>query len=260
MSDAGRPVRRASTAIADPVGGSPMRTPATVVTICVATVLLETGRVPMQEPETTLRLEAPAGVVEIRAACRDGRVESVELTNVPAFAAHLGAPLEVRGLGSIAVDVAFGGMWYAIADADGLGFAIERHEAGELSRVGELIRVAAREQLSCVHPENTEIAGVSIVQIAEPWQGVGAVTKNAGRLELRDRYGVVRAHGRAARARTDEGRRRDDARVRDRLDVRRPHRRGDDRRRRARDRAGDPRQRVHHRDHRALRRPGRSVP
>src|SRR5471032_2051662 len=67
-------------------------------TICVATVLLETGRVVMQEPETTLRLEAPAGVVEIRATCRDGRVESVELTNVPAFAAHLSAPLEVGGL------------------------------------------------------------------------------------------------------------------------------------------------------------------
>src|SRR5207302_3333539 len=68
-------------------------------TICVATVLLETGRVPMREPETVLRLEAPAGVVEIRAACRDGRVESVELTNVPAFAGELSAALEVEQLG-----------------------------------------------------------------------------------------------------------------------------------------------------------------
>src|SRR3954447_24252328 len=58
-------------------------------TICVATVLLETGRIPMREPETLLRLEAPAGVVEVRAACRDGRVQSVELTNVPSFVAHL---------------------------------------------------------------------------------------------------------------------------------------------------------------------------
>jgi proline racemase len=148
-------------------------------TICVATVLLETGRVAMLEPETTLRLEAPAGVVEIRAACRNGRVESVELTNVPAFVAHLGASLEVEELGTITIDVAFGGMWYAIADAAELGFAIEPPEARELSRVGELIRAAAREQLSCVHPENPEIAGVSIVQIAEPWQGVGAVTRNA---------------------------------------------------------------------------------
>src|SRR6266404_6587252 len=164
-------------------------------TICVATVLLETGRVAMLEPETTLRLEAPAGVVEIHAACRNGRVESVELTNVPAFAAHLGASLEVTSLGTITVDVAFGGMWYAIADAAELGFAIEPREARELSRVGELIRAAAREQLPCVHPENPEIAGVSIVQIAEPWQGVGAVTKNA----------VVVAPGRLDRSATGTG-------------------------------------------------------
>ena len=164
-------------------------------TICVATVLLETGRVPMHEPETTLRLEAPAGVVEIRAACRNGRVESVELTNVPAFAAHLGASLEVDERGTITVDVAFGGMWYAIADAAELGFAIEPREARELSRVGELIRAAAREQLPCVHPENAEIAGVTIVQIAEPWKGVGAVTKNA----------VVVAPGRLDRSATGTG-------------------------------------------------------
>jgi proline racemase len=148
-------------------------------TICVATVLLETGMVEMREPETTLRLEAPAGAVEVTAACRDGRCETVELTNVPCFADRLGAPLEVEGVGTIEVDLAFGGMWYAIADAQELGFALEPGEARELSRVGELIRLAAREQLPCVHPENAEIAGVSIVQIAGPWRGVGAVTKNA---------------------------------------------------------------------------------
>src|SRR6266581_7965257 len=67
-------------------------------TICVATVLLETGMVEMREPETTLRLEAPAGVVQVRAACRDGRCVTVELTNVPCFADRLDAQLEVAGL------------------------------------------------------------------------------------------------------------------------------------------------------------------
>jgi proline racemase len=148
-------------------------------TICVATVLLETGMVEMHEPETVLRLEAPAGIVEVKAACRDGRCESVELTNVPSFADRLAAPLEVEGIGTIDVDVAYGGMWYAIAGARELGFALEPSEARELARVGELIRLAAREQLECVHPENSEIAGVSIVEIAGAWQGVGAVTKNA---------------------------------------------------------------------------------
>ncbi|MGH2933803.1 MAG: proline racemase family protein [Gaiellaceae bacterium] len=164
-------------------------------TICVATVLLETGMVEMREPETTLRLEAPAGVIEVTARCKDGRCESVELTNVACFADRLDAPLEVQGLGTIAVDVAFGGMWYAIADAAALGFALEPSEARELSLTGDAIRVAAREQLPCAHPENPEIAGVSIVEIAEPWRGVGETTKNA----------VVVAPGRLDRSATGTG-------------------------------------------------------
>ena len=103
-------------------------------TICTATVLLETGMVEMREPETVLRLEAPGGVVEVRAACRDGRCESVEFENVACFADRLDAALEVEGMGTITVDVAYGGMWYAIADAAALGFAIEPSEARELSR------------------------------------------------------------------------------------------------------------------------------
>ena len=164
-------------------------------TICVATVLLETGMVEMIEPVTTLRLEAPGGPIDITAGCRAGKVEWVELENVPCFADRLDAPLEVDGLGTLAVDVAYGGMWYAIADAHALGFALEPSEARDLCRVGEQIRVAAREQLPCVHPENPDIAGVSIVQLAEPWRGVGAVTKNA----------VVVAPGRLDRSATGTG-------------------------------------------------------
>ncbi len=155
-------------------------------TICVTIVLLEEGLVPMREPETVLRLEAPAGVVEVRAACRDGRVESVELTNVVSHARLLDATLEVAGVGTLTVDVAFGGMWYAIADAAALGFAIEPSEARELCDAGERIRLAATEQLT---PD------VSIVQIAEPWQGVGAVSRNA----------VVIAPGRLDRSATGTG-------------------------------------------------------
>ena len=164
-------------------------------TICTATVLLETGMVEMREPETVLRLEAPGGVVEVRATCRDGRCESVELTNVPAFADRLEAPVEVEGIGTVAVDVAYGGMWYAIASAQALGFAIEPDEARDMSLTGERIRSAAREQLPCVHPENPGIAGISIVQIAGPWQGVGRVSRNA----------VVIAPGRLDRSATGTG-------------------------------------------------------
>ncbi len=164
-------------------------------TICTVTVLFETGMIAMQEPETVVRLEAPGGVVEARATCREGRCESVEFTNVPCFVEQLDAQLEVEELGTLNVDVAYGGMWYAIADANALGFAIEPEEAFDLSLAGELIRAAAREQLTCVHPENPEIAGVSIVQIAAPWQGVGQVTRNA----------VVVAPGRLDRSATGTG-------------------------------------------------------
>jgi proline racemase len=155
-------------------------------TICVATVLLETGMAEMTEPETVLRLEAPAGVVEVRCQCRDGRVESVELTNVPSYAIHLDATLEVEGVGTIAVDVAFGGMWYAIADASALGYELVPSEAHDLCVAGEAIRIAAREQLS---------GDVSIVQLAETWQGVGAVSRNA----------VVISPGRLDRSATGTG-------------------------------------------------------
>jgi proline racemase len=164
-------------------------------TICVATVLLETGMIAMREPETTLRLEAPAGVVEVTARCHAGKCESVELTNVRSFADRLDAPLEVEGLGTLTVDVAFGGMWYAIADAAALGFELEPGEARELCEAGERIRAAAREQLPCAHPENPAIAGVSIVQLAGPWQGVGEVSRNA----------VVVAPGRLDRSATGTG-------------------------------------------------------
>jgi trans-L-3-hydroxyproline dehydratase len=164
-------------------------------TICTTTVLLETGMVEMREPETIVRLEAPGGVVEARAVCRAGRCESVEFTNVPCFADQLDARVEVEGMGTVSVDVAYGGMWYAIADAQALGFAIEPHEARDLSFAGEQIRMAARDQLSCIHPENPQIAGVSVVQIAEPWRGVGKVTRNA----------VVVAPGRLDRSATGTG-------------------------------------------------------
>jgi hypothetical protein len=134
-------------------------------------------------------------IVEARAACRHGKCESVEFTNVPCFVGELDAQVEVEGLGTVTVDVAYGGMWYAIADAQALGFEITPEEARDLSFAGERIRAAARDQLECVHPENPAIAGVSIVQIAEPWRGVGEVTKNA----------VVVAPGRLDRSATGTG-------------------------------------------------------
>ncbi|HEX4240065.1 MAG TPA: proline racemase family protein [Steroidobacteraceae bacterium] len=147
-------------------------------TIASVTVLLETGMVPMKEPETLVTLDMPGGVVRARASCRGGKCESVELENVPCFAHRLDAPLDVDGVGRISVDIAYGGMFFAIADAASLEFEIRPDEARALAELGEKIRVAAREQLEVVHPENPGIRGVSIVQFAQPYQGPGKVTRN----------------------------------------------------------------------------------
>ena len=138
-------------------------------TMCIATVLLETGVIPMVEPETRFRLDMPAGPVDILAECRDGKCVSVTLKNVPAFVFALDAPLEVAGLGSsIAIDISYGGMIYAIVDAAALGFEIVPDEARDLAVLGEQIRLAAREQHPSVHPESPDIKNVSIVQFAGP--------------------------------------------------------------------------------------------
>jgi proline racemase len=121
-------------------------------TINTAAVLLETGMVEMTEPVTELVLEAPAGLVRVRAQCADGRVERIEFENVPSFATHLDAPVEVPELGTLRVDVAYGGAFGAFVDAAALGFAIVPAEARELAELGERIRPHVNEQLEFAHP------------------------------------------------------------------------------------------------------------
>ncbi|MFM2106163.1 MAG: hypothetical protein RL338_1195, partial [Chloroflexota bacterium] len=115
-------------------------------TICVATVLLETGMLPMVEPVTELTLEAPAGLIRIRAECRDGKVRSVTFRNVPAFATHLDATIEVPHLGTATVDVAYGGMFYVIAEARQFGLHLTPDEGRDIVRITEMLKAAAREQ------------------------------------------------------------------------------------------------------------------
>jgi proline racemase len=143
--------------------------------ICVATVLLETGILPMTEPETVLTLEAPGGLVEARCACRDGRVERVAIRNVPSFTGRLGAALEVPGLGTLTVDTAYGGDSFVIADAAALGFSVTPDEACDLAETGIRITRAANQQLGFRHPENAEWDHISFCQIAAPVEVVDGV-------------------------------------------------------------------------------------
>ena len=148
-------------------------------TICVATALIETGMVRVEEPITELVLESPAGLITVQAEVSDGKVGKITFENVPAFAYHLDVPIEVPELGTVKVDVAYGGMNYVITDTEPLGLVLTPERAGEVARVGEMVKAAAREQIAVAHPENPEIAGITIGVLSGPPSQPGATLKNA---------------------------------------------------------------------------------
>ncbi|QLL63754.1 proline racemase family protein [Sinorhizobium mexicanum] len=137
-------------------------------TICVATVLLETGILPMKEPVTELVLEAPAGLISLRCECKDGKVTSVRLVNQPAFCYYRDAMVEVEGHGSVRMDIAYGGMTFAMVEATDFGFAIEPSEARELCNLGQKLKAAAAEQLPVAFPGNPHIAGITATEFMGP--------------------------------------------------------------------------------------------
>jgi len=136
--------------------------------MCVSTVLLETGIIEMQEPLTKLTLEAPGGLVDVEATCRDGKVEKVRVRNLPSFVDQLDATIEVEGLGTLIVDTAYGGDSFAIVDATALGFGLTPDEALDLARTGIRITKAANEQIGFHHPTFAEWSHLSFCQFAAP--------------------------------------------------------------------------------------------
>ena len=153
--------------------------------LCVATVLLETGVLPMREPETRLSLEAPGGLIEAVATCRDGRVERVRVRNVPSFVDRLDAALEVEGLGTLAVDTAYGGDSFAIVDARALGFSLTPDEARDIAVTGVRITRAADEQLGFTHPANPDWSHVSFCQMAAPVEARDGVKTGRNAVAIR---------------------------------------------------------------------------
>jgi proline racemase len=126
----------------------------------VTTVLLETGQLPMTEPETTLVLEVPAGLVEVRARCEDGRVLLVEFDNVPSFATAVDVPVDVPRYGRIPVSVAWGGMACAVVRAEDVGVELVPEQARTVQEAITAVCGAAREQIGFRHPLNAELGHV----------------------------------------------------------------------------------------------------
>ncbi|MCB2125659.1 MAG: proline racemase family protein [Rhodobacteraceae bacterium] len=136
--------------------------------ICVSTVLLDSGILPMTEPETHLVLEAPGGLVRVRAECRNGKAERIFVQNLPSFAAKLDARLEVEGLGTLTVDTAYGGDSFVFVDARSLGFGLTADEAHDIATLGVRITRAGTEQLGFHHPENPDWRHFSFCLFAGP--------------------------------------------------------------------------------------------
>ena len=148
-------------------------------TICVTTALIETGMIPAREPITNLTLESPAGLIKIEAEVVGGKVKRVTFENVPAFAVHIGKTIEVPHIGPVTVDVAWGGMFYVIVEAADLGLTVTPDQGGEIVRLGEMVKAAAREQLPVVHPENPGIENITVAVVSGPATHPDADLKNA---------------------------------------------------------------------------------
>ena len=146
--------------------------------MCVATVLLETGILPMQSPETRLTLEAPGGLVQIRAECLEGKVTQVAISNLPSFVDRLDAQLSVPGLGDISVDTAFGGDSFVLVDADALGISPQPKNARSLAQLGAQITDAANEQLGFHHPNLPDWKHLSFCEFTWPVQPGGGCSKH----------------------------------------------------------------------------------
>jgi len=181
--------------------------------MCVATVLLETGIVTMREPETRLLLDTPGGLVAVVASCRDGRCERVCVRNAPSFVTHLDVTTEVPGLGTVQMDIAYGGAFFAIVDAHALGFSLRWEEARELVEVGQRIKRSAAEQHPVAHPETPDIHTVTFTEFAAPIERCGddlfsrnAVVISPGKIDRSPcgtgtsaRLAALHARGEAAR-------------------------------------------------------------
>ena len=165
--------------------------------ICVATVVLETGIVPMTEPETELVLEAPGGIVKATAKCRDGEVTSVRLENVASFAQHLDRTITVNGIGDVTVDTAYGGDSFVIADAGTLELRLVPAEARHIAELGVRISSAATEQLGFEHPDISGWHELSFCLFAT------AVDDRDGRLHTR--HAVAIRPGKVDRSPTGTG-------------------------------------------------------
>jgi proline racemase len=137
-------------------------------TIGVATVLVETGMVPVTEPVTTVRLDTPAGLVTVDVQVEDGAAKAVTLVNVPAYSVALDRTVQLKDGREVRYDLAFGGNFYAFVDLDDLGLPFDRAAKNELIAAGLDIMAAVNAEDEPVHPLEPSIRGLHHVYLTAP--------------------------------------------------------------------------------------------
>jgi proline racemase len=137
-------------------------------TIGTATVLVETGMVPVTEPVTTIRLDTPAGLIVADVRVEHGHASAVTITNVASFSYALDQTVKVEGFDTVRYDIAFGGNFYAIVDLVDLGIPFDRARKDDLIRAGLAIMTAINDQQRPVHPQRPDIAGCHHVYLKAP--------------------------------------------------------------------------------------------
>ena len=141
--------------------------------MCLTTVLLETGMLPMQEGATPVRIDTPAGLVTATADCAGGRCRSVSLDMTPAFVQDLDVTIDTADFGRVRADIAFGGVFYALIDVEQLGFRIAPANAARLVAAGTALKTEFEAKVGIRHPEGPALSRLAYVIFRQD-EGAGA--------------------------------------------------------------------------------------
>lgn len=128
-------------------------------TVGVTTMLVETGMVPAIEPQTTVKIDTPAGLVTATATVENGCVKSVTFENVPCFL-YATKTLDFGEYGEVEVDVAFGGGSFALIPADPFGLTLKPQSVPKIIELTHMVHKKVNEEIGFVHPEKPEIKGI----------------------------------------------------------------------------------------------------
>ena len=125
--------------------------------IALTKVIVETGLIPMMEPETEVKMDTPSGFIQSFAQVKNDEVTGVRFQNVPSFVQALDAEVDVQGFGKIKYDLAFGGAFYAFVDVSEVGLDCTEEYHNALVDVGKKIKQAVMDKVSMAHPTEPDM-------------------------------------------------------------------------------------------------------